>query len=168
MEGSAAEAGVTHEASPDDPGVPHTIRSLPPITLRLPLALRQALEAQAAQAGQSLNAYLTQVLTESVRLPLDAELRAWLHTWTQDGEDLGTVIAWLLTELWGLLEDRWPDRVLLWIPDECQPWLATQASRYQARRREQVLRRLLRRAAQGPSATATPQPHPPRRPPGPA
>jgi HicB family len=161
MEVSAAEAGVTHEASPDDPSVRHTIRSLPPLTLRMPLALRQALEAQAAQAGLSLNAYLTQVLTaavEGIPGPLDADLMAWLETWRHDGESLGVVMAALLTELRELLEDRSSNLVLLSIPPELQPWLTTQASRYRTCGREQAILGVLRRAAQAPVRPARP-PH---------
>jgi hypothetical protein len=156
------QAGVTHEASRHDHGVPHTIRSLPPITLRLPLALRQELEAQAQAAGQSLNAYLTQRLTEAtagahVPVTLDDDLKAWLNAMKDDGESLGEAIAWLVRWTRELLEDRHERCVLLSIPDECQPWLATQAQRYRARGREQAILALLRRAAQGPSPAPRPR-----------
>jgi hypothetical protein len=93
-----------------------------------------------------------------VSVPIDDDLRQWLTTHRQGDEDLGATIAWLLTELWGLLEDQWPDRVLLWIPDDLQPWLTTQAQRYRSRGREQVLLTLLCRAARGHTPPIRPGP----------
>jgi HicB family len=153
MEVSAAEAGVTHEASPDDPSVRHTIRSLPPLTLRLPLALRQQLAAQAQAAGQSLNTYLTQILAAAVagvHVPLDEDLTAWLQTFRRNGEDVGQVMARQLALLRALFEDDVTNAVLVLIPPDLQPWLTAQAQRNRSHRREQALLRLLRRAAQGP------------------
>src|SRR5882724_4769365 len=150
---SSEDPHVPHTGEADEPGMLPTIRSLPPITLRLPIDLRQALEAQDAAAGQSVNAYLTQRLSDEgdqVRVTVDADLRQWVTTLRREGEDLGVVMTSLLTELRDVLEDRSRDLVLLTIPQELQGWLARRAQRYRSRGRERVLLGLLRRAAQVP------------------
>jgi hypothetical protein len=147
------------DASQEDPRVHHTVRSLPPITLRLPIALRHTLEAQAAAAGHSMNAHLTHLLSGAitptstdacqVQVPLDADLYQWLDTLRGGDEDMGAGIAQLLAQLHELMQDRLPDLVLVSLPDELQAWLARQP-RYESRGREQTILALLRRASQRP------------------
>ena|SRR5882724_1959617 len=131
------------DASREDLGVHHTVRSLPPLTLRLPMALRETLEAQAEVAGLSLNTHLTRLLSDAmtpaqtIRVALDDALRAWVDSWRDGEEDVAAVILRLLTLLNLLYEDGMPNMVLVDLPEPLQEAIATRLASLQRTQPEQ-------------------------------